>query len=104
MKKIIKGKRYDTETATSVAHYDNGLGHRDFRNVSETLYRTPRGKWFLVGEGGAMTQWGKHFGDGSRCGGEGLRPLTEDQAQEWLEYHEYSEEIELYFADSIEDA
>ena len=103
MKRIIAGKRYDTETAKRVAKYRNGLGRGDFRNYNEELYRTPRGNWFLAGEGGPMTKYSQPCGD-MTSGGEGIIPLTPEEARSWLESHDENEALERYFSDSIEDA
>lgn len=56
MKKIINGKMYNTETATELGNFWNGLSTNDFRNLSETLYRKKNGEFFLYGQGGAMTE------------------------------------------------
>ena len=103
MKKIIDGKRYDTATATEIGSHHNGRGRSDFRHMSESLYRTPRGNWFLAGEGGAMTKYSRPCGD-MTGGGEYIIPLSPENAREWLERHELEEAIEKYFADEIEDA
>lgn len=57
MKKIINGKMYNTETATELGDFWNGLSTSDFRNLSETLYRKKNGEFFLYGQGGAMTEY-----------------------------------------------
>lgn len=43
MKKIINGKMYNTETATKLGDFWNGLSKSDFRQLSETLYRKKNG-------------------------------------------------------------
>ena len=48
MKKIINGKKYDTNTATKVADYWNGYGASDFNYVSEELYLKNTGEYFLL--------------------------------------------------------
>lgn len=105
MKAIIDGKRYDTETETAheVATWANQLGGSDFGHCCEVLYRTKAGRWFLRGEGGPRTQWKRRCGDmwGS---GEGIKPLAEDEAQEWLEAHGKTAALEEHFSDVIEDA
>jgi len=103
MKKIIEGKRYDTETATQVAEYGNGLGEGDFSNYDETLYRTPRGNWFLSGEGGPMTKYSRPCGD-MTSGGDGIIPLSSNEARQWLESHDENDALEKYFSDALEDA
>ena len=103
MKKIISGKRYDTETAQKVAHYSNGLGRRDFRGYDEDLYRTKNGNWFLYGDGGPMTKYARPCGN-MTSGGTDIIPLTAADAQLWLEEKGFNEEVERYFAESVVDA
>ena len=104
MKKIIDGKRYDTATALEVASASSSCGRGDFRSWEETLYRTPNGNWFVAGEGGPMTKYGRPDGGGMTTGGKGLFPLYPDEAREWLEEEGETKALETYFADGIEDA
>ena len=93
MKQIVRGKRYDTETATKVAD-DSYSNYGDFGYWSEELYRTKKGNWFLCGELMIGTN-----------GGNDITPLTQEQALAWLEPRTTDPEaIEEYFADVIEDA
>ena len=39
MRKIINGRKYDTETAEQLACYWNELSTRDFRHMTERLFR-----------------------------------------------------------------
>lgn len=55
MKKIINGKKYDTNMATKVADYWNGYGASDFNYVSEELYLKNTGEYFLACKGGPLT-------------------------------------------------
>jgi hypothetical protein len=103
MKKIINGKCYNTETATNLCTYWNGLSGRDFRNLSEGLYRTKKGAYFLAGEGGPMSKYSRPCGD-MTGGGEGLEPITKSEALEWMEKYGDTETIEKYFSDVIEQA
>lgn len=103
MRKVIDGLLYDTETATPVAHWDNGKLPGDFHRLEETLHRTPNGRWFLHGEGGAMTRYAESVGDGF-TGGEEIRVLTEAEAQNWLEKHDRIEALEEWFSDQISPA
>ena len=43
MKKIINGKRYDTETAEKIGVWDNARSISDFDCCEETLYRKRTG-------------------------------------------------------------
>ncbi len=101
MKKVINRKRYDTDTAKKVAAWNSGGSMSDFRYASEVLYRKKTGEFFLYGEGGAMSQWGKLNADNTRSWGEDLRPLTLDMAQDWTERYA-NEEYELLFGECEE--
>ena len=93
MKKIIEGKVYNTETADQIASYDNDCSSSDFGYVSEELYRTKKGHWFVAGEGGAMTSYARACGNNSYCGGERITPLTNAEAREWCEDNDVSADI-----------
>jgi hypothetical protein len=102
--RIINGRRYNTATATKIASWDNGMGYSDFRHIDEDLYRTPKGVFFIVGEGGALSKYAQSCGNNSTCGGVEWEVLSEEQAQAWLEDHDETEALEKYFADKIQDA
>lgn len=105
MKKIIDGKIYNTETATKIATYWNRLSVSDFNNMTEWLYRTSKGTWFLAGEGGALSPYSTSL-EGGRCSGAGERisPLTDDEAREWLERHNEIDALETYFKEILQEA
>jgi hypothetical protein len=104
MIQIIDGKRYNTETAEKVGEYWNGLSSSDFHNMSEDLYRTRNGSWFLYYKGGALSSYARSCGNRSYCGDSGLKAMTEDEAYAWLELHFQVEAIEKYFAERVQDA
>lgn len=96
MKRIIDGKIFNTETADPIESYSNGLSYRDFRNMSETLYRKKNGEFFLCGEGGPMTKYRERCCD-MWSGGKNIIPITKDEAREWLErYSDVDTYIEVF--------
>lgn len=107
MKKIIDGRRYDSETAIEVGSADS-LGKtadstRDFKYWEATLYKTPRsGRFFLCGEGGPMTRFAQSAGQNSWSGGSDLIPMSTEEAREWAETYLDAESIEAHF--DVEDA
>jgi len=103
MKAIIARKRYDTETATKVAEWWNGVYYEDFGFCKETLYLTSRQAWFLHGEGGASSSYGRFVGGGF-VRGEAIRPLTPNEVRQWCEQHQKVYVLEEFFADTTEDA
>lgn len=102
MRVIIDGLRYDTETATEIATATQGR-RGDFAFAEETLYRTPRGRYFLHGYGGPLTRWSRREGNGMWAG-EGILPLSEEKAIEWLEANELYDELEETFPEAVQDA
>ena len=98
MKKIIKGKRYDTESANSVG-YDYYSNRGDFSYWRETLYRKSTGEYFLHGEGGPMSRYAEVVGQNQWSGGEKIIPLSIESAKEWAEDHLSVEEYESAFGD-----
>lgn len=103
MVKVIDGKRYNTNTATEIDHYWNGLSSNDFRNVSESLYVTKKGNFFLYGEGGPMSKYAVSNGN-LTSGSTNIIPLNKEDAFKWCERYSNSEIIDQYFPDLVEDA
>ena len=104
MKQIIEGRRYSTETAERVGSGGGKAHPGDFRHYSETLYKTPRGNFFLAGEGGPLSRYGRPVYGGGTCGGEGIIPVSKEDALSWCEEHLDIEDYQEYFSDLIEDA
>lgn len=95
MRKIILGRRYDTETAQLIGLFsDSYPGQFDY--VKEELYRKRTGEYFLYGEGGPQSQYAKNEGS-TASGGSDIRRMTEDEAREWAEAHLSADEYEQVF-------
>ena len=99
MKKIINGKKYDTETAKEIASTSGGEGPRDFHYFEETLYRKKTGEFFLAGHGGPASKYAKSCGLNQWCGGEAITPLTEQEAKTWCEFALDADEYEVIFGE-----
>lgn len=104
MKKVIDGVRYDTGKAKEIARYDNGLCGTDFHHMEETLYKTPNGRWFLAGEGGALSKYSEPVGNNGRGGSSDIIPMSEEEAREWLEEHDEVGALEEHFAKDLANA
>lgn len=97
MKKIINGKKYDTETAEYVDRWSNDLCHSDVHWCSEELYRKRTGEFFLYGEGGGLSRYRTHLSNNSFCEGSCIRPLTDDDAKAWVEkYLSYEDYVRIF--------
>lgn len=83
MRKVIKGKRYDTNDAVPVGTYRFGAG---LSRLSETLYRkqTPR-EYFIHGEGDRASRYAVDNNDGTFTEGGRIIPLTYEQAIAWAD-------------------
>ncbi len=95
MKKIINGKKYDTDTAQLCASYSFGFpgSHNHWEG---SLYRKKTGEFFLHGRGGANSQWAKAIDQNSRSGGSGILPMTEGEARVWVERHDNDKYEEIF--------
>ena len=103
MRKVIGGKVYDTETATKlvVVAAIPGDPLDDFEAENTSLYRTPKGAFFLAGRGGASSRWASRTRDGKGWQwGEGIKLIDAREAQELMELHDGP--VEDYF--EIEEA
>jgi len=89
MIRVIDGLRYDTETAEEICDItpqgSRSMSRSDFRWEDTRLYRTRKGRFFVAGEGGALSQWAQPTGGNGSTAGEGLRPITEKQARYLVE-------------------
>ena len=102
MRKIIKNKVYDTNTAKLQGEWWNGHSVTDFRHLSQDLYLKKTGEFFLHISGGALTEYAKSTGDGW-TGDEIIKPLSFEEARDWAEDHLESKEYEAIFGEVSED-
>ena len=103
MKKIIKGKRYDTDTAQKLGYWDNNLSRNDFNYTEETLYQKRTGEYFLYGIGGPASWCAYACPTGGYDGGEKIRPLTDEEAREWCERKLDADDYEALWGEPAED-
>lgn len=101
MKKIINGRKYDTDTAKEIDSYSNDRPRTDFRYFCETLYQKHTKEFFLYGHGGPMSKYAEHCGQGW-TGGESIIPMTLEDAKEWVENHSTVEIYESLFGEISE--
>ena len=98
IKAIIDGKRYNTETATKIGEASFGA-RTDFKAWEASLFRTPRGNYFLAGRGGPMSPFSQRLSDGSYTSSSRIIPLTEQEAKEWAEKYLDDAIVEKFFGD-----
>ena len=103
MKKVINGRRYDTDAAKEMgsASFSN---RRDFNYWAETLYRKNTGEFFLYGEGGPRSRYAEVVGQNEWSGGEKIIPLSLEAAQKWAEENLDAEGYEKIFGVIEEDS
>lgn len=102
MRRIIKNKQYNTETATKVHEWESTYDVTDFSWYCETLYRKRTGEYFLHGDGGPMSKYARATGMNQWSGGEAIKPLTYDEARDWMEEHADADEYEAEFGEPDE--
>lgn len=102
MRKIIKNKVYDTETATYISSYCYKPEDRLY-GYDEELYRKRTGEYFLCCDGGPGSRYSREYGSNSREGIALIEPLTYDEAKEWAEENLPAETYEAEFGKVVED-
>jgi len=90
MKKIIKGKLYDTDTAELIDIYEFS-NMSDFHWYREKLYRKANGEFFLYGRGAALSPYREYIDCNNWTGGESIIPLSEYEAKVWIMDHSDAE-------------
>ena len=98
MKKIVGGRKYDTETAKLLGA-DGYSSRNDFNFWRQELYLKKTGEFFLYGEGGPRSQYGRTVGQNCWEGGEDIEPLTEEEAKNWAEKHLDADNYESIFGE-----
>ena len=102
MKKIINGRKYNTETARCVGIYEVGVGDNLY-GFSEELYRKRNGEYFLYGAGGPGSKYSKTIGCNEWSGTEEITPMAYEEARSWAEKHLDADEYEAEFGDVPEE-
>lgn len=103
MKKIIKGKLYDTDTAKHLGLWFNGRLSNDLSYCAESLYQKRTGEYFLFGDGGPMSKYSKMTGDNSWSGSSEIIPLSYDSARQWASEYLSADEFQTLFGDIVDD-
>ena len=91
MKKIIEGKKYNTETAERIGQCDNNLARNDFDFEAETLYKSKSGQHFLHHEGGANSGYNEY-----------ITLMSIENAKIWAENAIDVDDYELVFGAVVE--
>jgi hypothetical protein len=104
MKRIIDGLKYDTETATRLHEWDNGIFGNDFRSHEETLFKTPKGRYYVYGCSGPMGPYAQSIGNNGMGAGDVFIPMDREQAFRWLSDHDGVDVAETEFSDLITEA
>ncbi len=103
MRRIISGRKYDTDTATLVGEWSSSYPINDFHYEEELLYVKRNGEYFLHGSGNAMSKYAKNMGNNSWSGGEEIIPLSYESARQWAEKHLDADDYEEAFGEVSED-
>lgn len=102
MKKIIKNKVYNTDTAKLLAEYDSG-NRGDFHWYCEELYQKKTGEFFIYGEGNAASPYSQKVDTNTWSGSCAIVPMSYDEAREWAEKKLDADEYISIFGEPQED-
>ena len=86
MKVKFDGRVYDTETATLLVGYTNGLPITDDYYVDAFLYVKKNGEYFLHCHGGAKSEY-SFIKDNKAFGGEHIIPIMNKKLKYWVAGH-----------------
>ena len=103
MKKVIDGKLYNTRTAKYICDTGNTIRESDFEWERSALYITKKGRFFISGEGGALSRFATKSGN-HRTTGSGLFPLTQGEALQLCRKHGEPEDLQEFFKDAVVNA
>ncbi len=102
MKKIINGRRYDTQTAKLVGYTSYSTpGSLDYWR--EDLYVKRTGEYFIHGQGGPMSKYLERIGENEWSYGHEIRPISLDRAKAWAEKYLDADIYEEIFGQVLED-
>ena len=102
MKKVIKGKKYDTETATVLGCFHKGA-KGELNYIREELFKKKTGEYFLYCKGGASTKYSVLVQNNTWSGSEKIIPLEFSDAQAWAEQNLKDDEYKSIFGEVTED-
>lgn len=83
MTRVIDGVRYETQFSKHLGFVARGLGPFDPKRFAENLFRKQDGEYFLAGEGGPDSHWGR-IEYNCKTSGYGIEPLSEKEARAWV--------------------
>lgn len=92
MKRVINGRVYDTDKAEEIGEASYG-NSGDFHSWEETLYKTPKGAYFVAGSGGARSKYSRQISQNTWSGGDGMEVLSSAEALEWCEKHRIDADV-----------
>lgn len=103
MKKVIRGRAYDTETACRIgAKYRNTYDRSNFEFWEEELFRKKTGEYFLYCQGEPLSKYATHQRTDISWG-ETIKPLSYENAKEWAEQNLDRDEYIQEFGEPEED-
>ena len=86
MKRIIKNRMYDTDTAKLLATAScSTCSPSDFSYWTEELYRKRNGEFFIYGVGGPSSRYSRRIETNVWTGDSRIVPISYDTAREWAE-------------------
>ncbi|MCV3769086.1 hypothetical protein [Rhizobium sp. TRM95796] len=99
---VVDGLRYNTETAIEICTYYSTADVGDFTYECTTLFQTKKGRFFIAGHGGPRSRWSRSLGNNTIASGEGLRPISAEEARRFAEQNADPDTVTKYF--DVDDA
>ena len=80
---LIDEKEYDPAGSEKLGEWSPSELSGGFRFETETLYRTGKGNYFILRQGGLFSREHAFQGGETWYGGSSMRPVTEEEAYAW---------------------
>lgn len=101
---IWNGKRYVLSTSRLIAEHGAGYPETDARYMRERLFLSSKGTWYIVGDGGAETRYGRQHGSQMIGSRDNIRELNRKEAFRHCQEFATQAIVEEHFGDMILEA
>ncbi|MDT2830274.1 hypothetical protein P7H62_03700 [Vagococcus carniphilus] len=96
IKKIIDGKKYNTETGILLASQEYE-SRGSWKHLHEQLYKSVKGAYFIAYEGGPLSRYGIDIGNRQVSSSKGIYLISEEEAKEFMAKHTDADKYEKEF-------
>jgi hypothetical protein len=101
---IANAKKYDLGKAKLVCEFNNKLPETDSKFSRERLFLSSKGQWFIVGDGGPDSRYGRQIGNTIYGTRDNIKDINRREAYRFTEQNGSPELIQEHFSDMLLEA